>query len=164
VLVLAAFWQFMLAIHIAAVVVGFGVTFAYPVVFGYGMRLDPSAMPWFHRVQARIGRVLINPSLAVIFLVGIYLASHLHQWDRFYVWFGVVATLILGALGALFFEPRELRLAELAERDVAAAGAGGGKVVLSREYLVLNRQVGAVATGASLLVLLTVLLMSIGPG
>jgi hypothetical protein len=161
VVLLAQFWQFMLAIHIAAVVVGFGVMFAYPIVFGYGLRMDPAAMPWFHRLQVRIGKRLVNPSLAVIFLVGIYLASHLHQWDRFYVWFGVIAALILGALGALFFEPRELRLAELAERDVAAAG--GGEVVLSREYMVLSRQVGAVGMAGSALVLLTVLLMTTGP-
>jgi len=160
VVLLAQFWQFMLAIHIAAVVVGFGVTFAYPIVFSYGLRMDPAAMPWFHRVQVRIGKRLVNPSLAVIFLVGIYLASHLHQWDRFYVWFGVVVSLILGALGSLFFEPRELHLAELAERDITAAG--GGQVVLSREYQVLNRQVGAVGAAASGLILLTVLLMSTG--
>ena len=51
-------------------------------------------------------------------------------------------------------------MAELAERDITAAG--GGQVVLSREYQVLNRQVGAVGAAASGLILLTVLLMSTG--
>jgi len=154
-----SFWQVMLSIHIAAVVVGFGVTFAYPIINGYGRRLDPSHMAWWHRVQAELGKKLITPSLAVIFLVGIYLASHQHQWSYFYVQFGVVAALILGGLGGMFFAPREQRLAELAERDIAATA--GGPVTFSPEYQTLFRRVSMASLASSLLVLVTVYLMSV---
>jgi hypothetical protein len=71
----AAFWQYILAIHILAVVAGFGVVFAYPVFVLVGRRLDPGAMPWFHRMQAAVGQRVINPGLAVVVIAGVYLAS-----------------------------------------------------------------------------------------
>jgi hypothetical protein len=45
----AAFWQFILALHIAAVIVAFGVLFIYPLLGVIGLRLDPQAIPSFHR-------------------------------------------------------------------------------------------------------------------
>jgi hypothetical protein len=152
-------YQVVLSVHIAAVVVGFGVTFAYPIVFGYGLRLDPRHTGWFHRVQNRIGKTLITPGLTVILITGIYLASHLHQWSTFYVGWGMMVALLLGGLSGVYFSPRESRLAEIAERDVAAAG--DGPVTLSAEYHALNRQVGTVAMLGSLLVLITVFLMTV---
>ena len=74
------FADFVLALHILAVVVAFGVTFAYPIFALVGGRMDPRAMPWFHRMQQAIGRRLINPGLAIVLIAGIYLASHLDQW------------------------------------------------------------------------------------
>src|SRR5436309_278173 len=102
-----AFWQVILAVHIAAVVVGFGVTFAYPLIIALGTRLDPRALPWFHQIQVRVGQRLISPGLLVILLAGIYLASKLHQWGQFYVQWGLGVTILLGALGGLFYAPSE---------------------------------------------------------
>ena len=107
-----------------AVVVAFGVTFAYPVFLGVGRRRDPRAMPWFHRMQQQIGRRVVNPGLTVVVIAGIYLATDLHLWSRFFVQWGVGAALVLGALEGSFMIRYEGRLAELAERDVAAAGEG----------------------------------------
>ena len=156
------FWQVVLAIHIAAVVVGFGVTFAYPLIIAVGTRLDPRAMPWFHQMQVMLGQRLITPGLAVILVGGIYLASKLHQWHAFYVQWGLGVTIVLGALGGLFFSPNERKLAELAERDVKAAGDGA--VSLSQEYLGLRRRVELVATIGPALVLITVYLMTLQSG
>jgi hypothetical protein len=108
--VAAQFWQFILALHIFAVVVAFGVTFAYPLIFIAGERLDRSAMPWFHRVQQQIGRKLINPGLTVVLLAGIYLAAHLHQWKYFYLQWGIGVVIVLGALEGSFMIPREGKL------------------------------------------------------
>ena len=41
------FYTFVLALHIAAIVVAFGVTFAYPVMFAVGVRTEPRALPGF---------------------------------------------------------------------------------------------------------------------
>jgi hypothetical protein len=157
-----SFYTFMLFVHIAAVMIAFGVTFAYPLVFTVGRRMDPRAMPWFHAVQAQIDRRLIMPGLAVVLIAGIYLASKLHVWSAFYVQWGLGVAIALGALGGMFFTPRELRLSELAARDVAAAG--DGEVVFSEEYEALSRQVGLVAISSSLIIVLTVLFMTAQTG
>jgi hypothetical protein len=156
------FSQIALAIHIAAVVIGFGVTFAYPFFGAVGARMDPRAMPWFHRMQHLIGQRLITPSLLVILLAGIYLASKEHQWSAFYVQWGLGAAIVLGGLGGIFFSPNESKLAELAERDVAAAV--GGEVTLSTEYEKLAARAAAVGAASSLLVLVTVYLMTVRAG
>ena len=54
------FWQVILALHIAAVVVGFGITFAYPLILVASARLDPRGMPWFHRMQLVVGQRRIH--------------------------------------------------------------------------------------------------------
>jgi hypothetical protein len=149
------FWQVALAIHIAAVVVAFGVTFAYPIFAVVGEKLDRSAMPWFHRMTVQISRRLIGPGLAVVLIAGIYLASKLHQWHFFYVQWGVAVAIVLGALDGAFVSRSNVRLAEMAERDLAAGGEW------SSEYLALRQRVGVVTGAMSLLVLVTVYLMAV---
>jgi hypothetical protein len=156
------FSQFVLAVHIAAVVVGFGVTFAYPFFGAIGARMDPRAMPWFHRMQHLIGQRLVTPSLLVIMIAGIYLASKEHQWSDFYVQWGLAVAIVLGGLGGVFFSPNENKLAGLAERDVSAAA--GGEVKWSAEYETLSRRVAAVGALSGLLILITVYLMTVHAG
>jgi len=155
----AAFWQFVLAVHVLAVVAGFGVVFAYPLFALAGARMDPGALPWFHRVQQLISRRLINPSLAVILIAGIYLASDQHQWKKFYVGWGIVAVIAIGALEGAVISRGQGKLAALAARDVAAAGAGA--VTWSAEYEQQAKRVRAFAALESLIVVVTVVLMSV---
>ena len=162
VLTAVVFWQVILALHIAAVMIAFGVTFAYPLFVVAGARIDPRAMPWFHRVQVVIGRRLISPGLAVVLLAGIYLASKLHQWHAFYVQWGLAVVVVLGAIEGALMIPRERKLAELAERDIAASGSG--EVAWSPEYASLLTRVRIAGTVVSLLVLITVYLMTVQAG
>ena len=148
-----------LAIHIAAVVVAFGVTFAYPLIGALATKMDPRAMPWYHRTQVIIGTRLITPGLTVVLIAGIYLASKLHQWSFFFVQWGLAVTVILGALAGLFFAPNERRLAELAERDIEASG--DGDVRWSGEYEALERRVAIVGAASSVLILVTIYLMTV---
>ena len=157
-----SFTDVAVAIHIMAVVVGLGVTFAYPIIFTVGRRLDPRAMPWMHRVQVVIGQRLISPGLVVILGFGIYLASHEHQWSKFYVGWGLAVVVILGGLGGAFFNPKEKRLAELAERDIAAAGPGD--LTFSAEYESIARQVAIAGVVADVLILATILFMTLHTG
>jgi hypothetical protein len=154
-----AFWQAVLAVHILAVVAAFGVTFAYPLFALVGARLDPRAMPWFHRMQQLIGRRLTNPGLAVVLIAGIYLASDLHQWKSFYVGWGLAAVVVMGALEGAVMIPGEGKLAELAERDIAAAGAGSVK--WSAEYEAQRNRLGAFGTLQGVIVIVTTYLMSV---
>src|ERR1700684_2325173 len=61
-----AFSDFVLAIHILAAVVGFGIVFAFPVLLAAAARMDPSVMPWLLRARQQVGRYLVNPGLLVL--------------------------------------------------------------------------------------------------
>jgi hypothetical protein len=151
-----------LAIHIMAVVIAFGVLFSYPIIFTVGRRLDPRATPWMHRVQVEIWRRLVSPGLVLVLGFGIYLASHEHQWSKFYVQWGLAVVVIIGAAAGVFFTPKERRLAELAQRDIE--GAGPGQLTLSAEYGSLARQVAIGGAIADLLILATILFMTLHTG
>jgi hypothetical protein len=156
------FSQIVLAVHIIAVVVAFGVTFAYPLFGVLGEQMDPRAMPWFHRMQSVISQRLISPGLGVVLIAGIYLASKFHQWSAFYVQWGLAISVVLGAALGVFFGPNERKLAEIAARDVAAAG--DGEVQWSPDYQNLRSRVATVGTVSSLLVVVTIYLMSVQAG
>lgn len=166
-LVAVTFYTFALAVHIAAIVIAFGVTFAYPVMYAVGIKSEPRSMPGVHRIQDSVGKFVISPFLGLALLAGIYLASKLHTWSDFYVQWGLGVILLLGALGGAYFAPRERRLAELAERDVKSAGQsmpGTGEVTFSVEYKSLRHQVFFVNLAANVLVLLTIYFMTAQTG
>ena len=75
---------------------------------------------------------------------------------------GLAIAVVLGALAGAFFVPRERKLAEFAERDIAAAG--DGDVQWSEEYQALRTRVGAVGGLAALLVLITIYFMTVQTG
>jgi hypothetical protein len=156
------FFTFVLAAHIAAIVIAFGITFAYPVMYSFGIRSEPRSMPGFHRIQDQVGKLVISPFMGLALLCGIYLASKLHVWSQFYVQWGIAVIVVLGALGGMYFAPRERKLGELAERDVAAAG--GGEVVFSAEYKALRQQVFRVNLIGNILILLTIYFMTAQTG
>src|SRR5664279_2191327 len=85
------FYSVVLAIHIMAVVVAFGVTFAYPIIFAVAARHDPRSLPVLHRIAYTVERLLVNPGLLLVLLAGIYLASKGHHWSDFFVQWGPVS-------------------------------------------------------------------------
>ena len=163
-----AFADFILAIHILAVVVGFGVLFAFPVLFASASRLDPTVLPWLLRARQRVGRFLVNPGLLVLLLAGIYLASDLHQWSYFYVQWGVAAVIVLGAIEGALIIRRAGTLAATAERDLAASGVAAGGQRLSAqwspEYARDQRVLQIGTTLFQLIVVITVFLMATHAG
>jgi hypothetical protein len=163
-----AFSDFILAIHILAVVVGFGVVFAFPVLLASAARLDPGVLPWLLRARQRIGRYLVNPGLLILVLAGIYLASDKHQWKSFYVQWGIVAALVIGAIEGALITRRSGRLADLAERDLAATGvaAGGQRVSAqwSDEYTRGQRVLTVGGTLIQIIVVITIFLMATHAG
>ena len=159
-----SFYNLVVFLHIAATVVGFGAVFAYPAFYRIGMAGDPRGLPFFHRVQEFIGSRIITVGIGVILVTGIYMASvGMFDFGDAFVIVGLVVAVLLGALGGVYFAPRERRLRELAERDVAAAGSHG-EVTLSREYVDLARQVELMTFVGAGLVLMTILTMVFKPG
>jgi hypothetical protein len=155
---LSRLWEVVLALHIASVVVGFGIVFAYPLFMTVGARLDPSSMAWFHQMQQAVSRRLVSPALVLVVIFGVALASKFNSWSAFYVQWGIGVSIVIGGLEGMVLIPRTGRLAELARRDAGEHGAAHGP--LSAEYYGVQRQVLLVAALISVLVLATIVLMA----
>jgi hypothetical protein len=163
-----AFSDFILALHILGAVIGFGVVFAFPVLFSVAGRTDPGVIPWLLRARKSIGRYLVNPGLTLVVLAGIYLASDEHYWSSFFVAWGIVAALVIGALEGSFIIRRAGALADLAERDLAASAVPSGgrrtSATWSSEYAAQLRRFSAVGNLMALIVVVTVFLMATHAG
>ena len=157
-LLAVAFWEVVLALHIIAVVFAFGATLAYPVLLGTVTKADTRALPALYRALHAISQRVIMPGVAAILVFGIYLASHLHEWHAFFVQWGLGVVIVIGAVEGAYLGPRERRLIEVADQDVAAAG-GDGAVTFSAEHDGLVRRIGAVGALMDLLVLITIYFM-----
>ena len=156
-LVAVAFYEVALALHILAVVFAFGATFAYPVLLGVVSRSDTRALPALYRALHAISQRVIMPGLAAVVILGIYLASKLHVWDTFFVQWGIAVAVVIGAVEGMYLGPRERRLVEVADQDLAAAG--DGPVAFGAEHDALVRRIGAVGALMDLLVVLTIYFM-----
>lgn len=154
-------YDVVLAIHIMAVVIAFGVTFAFPIMFTIARNHDPRSLPLMHRVATLIARTLINGGLTIVVLAGIYLASDGKHWSEFFVQWGLGAALVIGAITGSVMIPTSKRARAAAERDIAASK--GGEVVLSAEYEALAKRLGAIGPLLSLLVVLTIFFMAVKP-
>jgi hypothetical protein len=157
VLLAVTFYQVVLAVHIIAVVVAFGATFAYPVFLGAITRADSRALPSLYRAFHAVSQRVIMPGLALVLICGIYLASKLHMWSAFYVQWGLGVVIAIGAIEGMYLGPNERRLVEAADRDLAAAG--DGPLTPGEEHRGLLRRVGAVGALMDLLVILTIYFM-----
>jgi hypothetical protein len=158
----AAFWQFILALHIVAVIVAFGMLFIYPLIRLIGVRLEPAAMPSLHRLERAVHLRVQAPGLVVVILAGIYLASDLHEWSDFFVSWGLAASIIIGGIGGAFIAPREQRLIDLAESELATAPAAGAS--FSDEYGSTAREVNLARLLQLAIAAVTILFMSLQLG
>jgi Predicted integral membrane protein (DUF2269) len=158
----ASFYEVVLAIHVMAVVLAFGVTFAYPIMFAVAARHDPRSLPLMHRVEYTIERVLVNPGLLLVVIAGVYLASKGHYWSDFFVQWGLGVALVIGALVGSVMIPTAKRAEQAAARDLAAAG--DGEVTMGEEYRALVRRLTIVGGSLSTLVLVTILFMALHVG
>ncbi len=156
-LVAVALSEVVLALHIISVVIAFGATFAYPVLLGVVTKSDTRALPALYRALHAISQRVIMPGLAAIVVFGIYLASHLHLWSTFFVQWGLGVAIVIGAVEGAYLGPRERRLVEVADQDLAAAG--DGPVTPSAEHDSLVRRIGAIGALMDLLVVLTIYFM-----
>ncbi|MDX6638925.1 MAG: hypothetical protein QOJ01_2436 [Solirubrobacterales bacterium] len=147
-----------LFVHVVAVLVAFGATFAYPFIFAFagqaGLRESITAM----KTVAAIDRYLVTPGSIVILLAGLYLV-HKGDWGLGTSWVdvGIAAIVILQGMVHGFFRPKGRTALTLAERDLAAGGEP------SAELNALTKQMAAMGQLASLIVLVTVFFMVVKP-
>jgi drug/metabolite transporter (DMT)-like permease len=150
-------YNVVLAIHIMGVVIAFGVTFAYPIMFAIAAKQDPRSLPVMHRIERTIDRVLINGALLIVLGAGLYLAADGDLWKEFFVQWGIGAVVVIGALVGAVMIPTSKRAQETIERDLAAGSEP------SEDYRRLTRRLGIVGSLLSLLVLVSIFIMAVKP-
>lgn len=153
------FYGVVLSVHIMAVVVAFGFSFAYPVFKPWARRYHPSSMPVIHDMSERLGKLVMSPAIVVVLICGIYLASDADVWSEVWVSVPLLILIVIGGLGGAYFAPRERKLAELARRDLGGSGTG----TLSAEYDALAQQVSVAAYANCALVLIAIFFMAAKP-
>ena len=153
-----------LFLHITAVVVGFGATFAEALMFPVALRLDSRHLPYVHRLQLAINQRLATPGLAVVVLTGIYQTVD-GDWEFGSFWISATfaIAIALGALLGAYFVPTDRRLGAMATRELEAAGGGPG-VTMSEDYQRQARREGMLGSVAGILIVLAIFLMVTKPG
>ncbi len=146
-------------IHVAAVVIGFGATFAESVMFPVAMKLDRRHLPYLHALQLAINRWLALPATAVIVITGFYQVAE-GNWSLGDFWISatIAIVVVLVLLNALYFIPVDRRLQPMVTRELEAGGD------LSEEYQRRARAEGIVGAVAGVLVLAAIFLMVTKPG
>jgi hypothetical protein len=108
------FYDVVLSLHVAAIVVAFGVVFTYPLVLPWLRRHHPGAMVVAHETQARVGRSVITPAATIALLAGVYLATDAELWGELWVVVPFAILVAILGLGGAVLAPTERPLAELA--------------------------------------------------
>jgi uncharacterized membrane protein len=147
-----------LFIHVLAVVVAFGPTFAYGIFIGYADTKAPVAVPAVLTAVNLTNRYLVTPAMVVVLIAGFYLLSKGDiSASESWVQVGFVAIAILFGLVGGYFIPRTRKAIELSERDLAAGGE------LSAEYSALSAQLARVGQLAGLIIAVTIFFMVVKP-
>jgi hypothetical protein len=146
-----------LFIHILAVVLAFGPTFAYGLIFSL-MPKYPRSAPAFFEAVRKIDTYLVNPGMIVVLLAGIYLMAD-GNWDgsEAFITVGFLAILILFGLQHAFFRPQGRKAQDLAERDLKAGDS------FSAEFEEISRRLGMAGSIAGLIVVVTIFFMTVKP-
>jgi len=150
-------------LHITAVMVGFGATFAESVMFPVAMKLNARHLPYVHRLQLTINQFFALPGLVVVIATGFYQVSE-GNWEFGDFWLSATFAIVILIAGLLlfYFIPADRKLGPMVERELA--GAGDGEVVLSQEYQRATMRGGIAGTLTGVLLIVAVFLMVDKPG
>lgn len=154
------FESVLVFLHVLAVIVAFGPTFAYGILVSTAVATNQAAVPTVISGIRRIDTFLGLPGLAVLVVTGIWLVideDRPWDWSDTFVSIGLTAIIILIAMMLLFFRPRSKRAAAIAEQDLAA-GTG-----LSDDFDALSRQLAIGSQLATLIVLVALFFMVVKP-
>jgi hypothetical protein len=152
-------YSISLWLHISAVVVGLGATFALSVGFPLALKLDAKYLPFVHHLSLNINRKLASPALLVLVITGVYQAVDSDSMDEPWVGITLLIAIILGGLQGSYFIPTDKKLAALAEKELA-----GGATTLSEDYQRRAQREGGIGALAGFLIILAVFLMVTKPG
>ena len=155
-----------LFLHITAVMIGFGATFAEAIMFPVALRTNVRHLPYVHNLQLAINRWLASPALVVVLATGFYQVSD-RDFDLGDFWLSATLTIVvvISALLGAYFIPADRKLGPMVEAEIAAAGDRELTLAdLSDEYQRRARMEGIVGTITGILLVVAVYLMVTKPG
>jgi uncharacterized membrane protein len=145
-------------IHVLAVVVAFGATFAFPVFVAAAERSAPQSLPTVLRGVITVDRMLVTPGMVVLLLAGLYLVADADiSMGEPFISVGFLAIILLFGLSHGYLLPRTRQALALAERDLADGGE------LSAEYEAVSRQIERVGKIVTLIVVIAIFFMVVKP-
>lgn len=156
-------YDISLWIHITAVVVGLGSTFAESILLPVTMSVDKRHLPVVYRVQLTLNRYFATPALVLILITGFYQVAD-GNWDlgSFWISGSLAIVILLGGIVGAYFIPTDRKLEAMVTEEIAAAG--DGPVELSDEYLSMSRTEGIMGSVTGLLTVAAIFLMVVKPG
>ena len=159
-------YELSVFVHITAVMVGFGATFAESIMFPVAMKTSPRHLPYVHRLQLTINRWFAGPALVVVLATGIYQVSDSDAWEMGDAWISATLSIVivLGALLGGYFIPSDRRLGPMVQHEIDAAGPDVSLSDLSAEYQRKARMQGIAGTITGILLIVAVYLMVVKPG
>jgi hypothetical protein len=155
------FYDVVVWLHISAVVLAFGPTFAFGIYLATIGRSHPRSIPAMLEAQGVVIRTMVTFGALVVLASGIYLAADRWDFGEVFVIVGLVSSLTLLALTYGFFLPNARRTHEVAERDIASAGSV--EVKFSDEFNALTGRAAKVGPVAGLIVILAIYFMAAKP-
>jgi Predicted integral membrane protein (DUF2269) len=153
------FYDVSVWLHVSAVVVGFGATFAESLTFPLALKFGKQHLPYVHRLGIAINQRLASPALVLIIITGIYQTADRWEFSDFWISATFLIAIILGGMNGAYFIPGEKRLLAQVERELSADTGE-----LSADYQRKARQMGIAGAVAGLLVLLAIFFMVAKPG
>ena len=159
-------YELSVFIHVTAVVVGFGATFAESVMFPVAFKTSTRYLPYVHRLQLTLNQFFAAPALLIVLATGIYQMAE-GNWSYGDLWVSGSLTIvaIIAILNFAFFIPSDRRLLPMVER--ALADAGGRELQLSdlpEDYQRAGRAQGILGTFTGILLVIAVYMMVTKPG
>ena len=147
-----------LFIHVLAVVLAFGPTFAYGFFIATAESSSPRSVPVVLRTITNVNRFMVTPGMIVLLLAGIYMVADADiSLSEAYVSVGLLAIVALFGLVHGYFIPQGRKAEQLAERDL------GSEDELSAEYRALSKQIATVGQITGLIVVITIFFMVVKP-
>ena len=148
-------------LHVSAVVVGFGATFAEAIMFPVAMKAGVRHLPYLHKLQLAINQRLATPALVIVILTGIYQTTERWEWSEGWISATFAIVIVIGGLLGGYFIPADRKLGAMVEREIAAAD--GREVVVSDAYQRGARREGMVGALTGVLVIAAIFLMVTKP-
>ena len=145
------FYDVVVWLHITAVLLAFGPTFAYGAFFAVAGQTNPAALPTIGRVVVSWSRIATRLGILVILISGLYLTDDRWDFGDFFVSWGLAAVVVLFAMSQWYFIPTTQRFVEAAE-----AGR-------SEEVMAIAGQQRKVGPLAGIIVILTLYVMTAKP-